>query len=172
MQGGGSCAFSFGVAASCAALSSRPPAARLPDEAAQKLPPLQVHLTPDRAQQWGTFWMLTGAESLCVTALGLPVSPGRSPAAQPPSASTLQSRQLLLDSPAAAAALLTRRCLRATSLQIRMRPHLPLQLAALGAVLWNIPRMCSEVRPCAAVGQAALCLRLRHGAQVTPLAIS
>jgi hypothetical protein len=43
-------------------------------------PRVQAHLLPDSAQQWGTFWMLTGAESLCVTALGLPV---RASAAEP-----------------------------------------------------------------------------------------
>lgn len=37
-------------------------------------PALQAHLPVDRLQQWVTLFMLTGAESLAVTALGFPVS--------------------------------------------------------------------------------------------------
>lgn len=37
-------------------------------------PTLQSHLPVDRLQQWVTLFMLTGAESLAVTALGFPVS--------------------------------------------------------------------------------------------------
>ncbi|KAL4458960.1 hypothetical protein ABPG75_013825 [Micractinium tetrahymenae] len=33
----------------------------------------QAYLPQDRLQQWITFWMLTGAESLAVTALGFPI---------------------------------------------------------------------------------------------------
>lgn len=38
-----------------------------------RTPALQAHLPLERLQQWITFWMLTGAESLCVTSLGFPV---------------------------------------------------------------------------------------------------
>lgn len=35
--------------------------------------PLQPQLNLDRLQQWITFWRLTGAESLCITAFGFRV---------------------------------------------------------------------------------------------------
>lgn len=106
---------------------------------------MQVHLVPERMQQWVTFWRITGAESLCVVAVAFRVSRclelaggtvtatacGRS---QPADATWSGSQLKGFAFPAIHA------------LQTRLSLHLPLQLAALAIVVWNVPQMCAEVR--------------------------
>ncbi len=117
--------------------------------------PLQTHLSFDRLQQWLTFWRLTGAEMLCVTAIGFRVS-GRGHVAVRWLWNWMSMCQLM---PAGHAALvphctgLSRRlaCRAFPSLlcpmQTRMHLHLSLQLAALAMAGWNLASVCNHVSP-------------------------
>lgn len=119
-------------------------------------PAAQARLPAERAQQWVAFWMLTGSETLCVSAIGFPVSlpcwpvlrraavapraraapllgPGRAPRYPPtPSSSLIRMRPSPPHLPA-------------PSPQVRLHLHLPLQLVAMGLSSWNLPAMCADV---------------------------
>ena len=128
-------------------------------------------MSAQRAQQWDTLWALTGAESLCVSALIFPVG-------GPPLMCLVSAHGMAHGMGAAlhCHAVPHAPCSRPArhyASQTRLHLHLPLQLAALAVASWNFHTLCGDVsrwpRRCAAARASAAPTRRPDRCHAAPL---